>query len=60
MAQVPGIGAKVQVPSPLQVSAVQASPSLQVYAVPPHCPAPLHTSFAVQAFPSLHEAPLGF
>jgi hypothetical protein len=45
---------KVQVPFPLQVSLVQASPSSHVYAVPPHVPA-VHTSFFVQAIPSLHE-----
>jgi hypothetical protein len=38
---------------------VQASPSLQVYAVPPHAPA-VHTSFFVQALPSLHAVPLLF
>jgi hypothetical protein len=54
--QLPGDGVKVQVPSPLQVSAVQASPSLQAYVVPPQVPV-LHTSFFVQAFPSLHEVP---
>jgi hypothetical protein len=54
----PGKGAKVQVPSPLQVSVVQAIPSLQVYAVPPHTPAPLQTSFFVQSLPSLQAVPL--
>jgi hypothetical protein len=50
---------KLQVPSPLQVSAVQASPSLQVYPVPAHAPV-LQTSFFVQAFPSLHDVPSDF
>jgi hypothetical protein len=54
--QFPAVTLKVQVPSPLQASAVQSSPSLQVYAVPAHAPA-LHTSFFVQEFPSLQEVP---
>jgi hypothetical protein len=55
--QFPGNNVKLQVPSPLQVSAVQANPSLQVYAVPMHALAPLQTSFAVHASPSLHAVP---
>jgi hypothetical protein len=54
MAQVSAVGEKVQVPSPLQTSLVQGIPSSQVYAAPPQVPA-VHTSFLVQAFPSLHE-----
>jgi hypothetical protein len=56
MRQFSAVTLNAQVPSPLQVSVVQASPSLQVYVVPPQVPA-LHTSFFVQAFPSLHEVP---
>jgi hypothetical protein len=52
----PAVTLNVQVPSPLQLSAVQTNPSLQVYAVPPHAPA-VHTSFFVQALPSLHAVP---
>jgi len=53
------LGEKVQVPSPLQLFVVQASPSSQVYAVPPQPPA-VHTSFLVHAFPSLHDVPSAF
>jgi hypothetical protein len=49
---------KVQVPSPLQASAVQPSPSSHAYAVPPHAPA-VQTSVFVQRFPSLHGVPFG-
>jgi hypothetical protein len=59
MAQVPAAGVKVQVPFPLQVSLVHASPSSHVYAVPPQVPA-VHTSLFVQASPSLHEVPSVF
>ena len=49
---------KVQVPSPVHISLVQARPSSQVYAVPLHEPV-VHTSFFVQAFPSSHDVPVG-
>jgi hypothetical protein len=49
----------VQVPSPLQVSLVQASPSSQLYNVPTQVPA-VHLSLLVQAFPSLHTVPFVF
>jgi hypothetical protein len=52
MTQFPGITAKAQVPSPLQASAVQSSPSLHVYAVPLHTLAPSQASSFVQALPS--------
>jgi hypothetical protein len=48
-----------QVPSGLQESAVQASPSSQVCGVPPHTPT-VHTSPVVHAFPSSHGVPSGF
>jgi hypothetical protein len=59
MRQSPGDNTKLQVPSPLQLSAVQASPSLQVYAVPSQVPA-VHWSLLVHALPSLHAVPLVF
>jgi hypothetical protein len=52
--------AKLQVPSPLQESAVQARLSLHKYAAPPHALAPLQTSPLVQALPSLHAVPADF
>ena len=48
----------LQLPSPLQESAVQPSPSSQLYVVPAQVPA-AHVSLLVQAFPSLHPVPLG-
>ena len=56
MAQFPAATVWPQVPSPLQVSAVQASPSSQPYAVPPQVPA-VQMSFLVHAFPSLQAVP---
>jgi hypothetical protein len=49
----------LQVPSPLQESAVQASPSSQLYAVPAQTPA-LQMSWLVHALPSLHAVPVDF
>ena len=49
----------LQVPSPLQKSAVQASPSSQLYAVPAQTLA-LQTSLLVHALPSLHAVPVDF
>jgi hypothetical protein len=56
MAQFPVATVWPQVPSPLQTSAVQASPSSQLYAFPPQVPA-VQTSLAVHAFPSLQTVP---
>lgn len=60
MTQFPGRMAKLQVPSPLQESAVQARLSLHKYAVPPHALAPLQTSALVHASPSSHALPADF
>ena len=56
MRQFPAVTLNVQVPSPLQLSAEQASPSSQLYAVPPQVPA-VQMSFLVHAFPSLQAVP---
>jgi hypothetical protein len=58
--QLPAVIVWLQLPSPLQLSAVQARPSLHVYVVPPHRLAPLQTSPFVQAFPSSHAVPPDF
>jgi hypothetical protein len=52
----PAVGVKVQLPSPLQKSLVQASPSSQVYTVLPQVPA-VQTSFFVHATPSSQAVP---
>jgi hypothetical protein len=49
----------LQLPSPLQASAVQPSPSSQLYAVPAQTPAE-HMSLLVHALPSLHAVPPDF
>ena len=57
--QLPAAIAWLQLPSPLQESAVQASPSSQLYAAPAQTPA-VQTSLLVQALPSLHVVLLDF
>src|SRR5262249_40518477 len=52
----PGMGACWQLPVGSHVSVVQASPSSQLTALPPHWPA-VHTSAVVQALASLHGVP---
>jgi hypothetical protein len=47
----------LQVPSPLHESAVQPSPSSQLYAVPAQTLA-VQMSLLVQALPSLHTVPV--
>jgi hypothetical protein len=59
MAQLLAAMAWVQVPSPLHVSVVHASPSSQLYVVPLHVPL-RQMSLTVHAFPSLHEVPSVF
>ena len=59
IAQLPAATVWLQLPSPLQESAVQPNPSLQLYAVPAQTP-PVHMSLLVQALPSLHAVLLGF
>jgi hypothetical protein len=49
----------LQVPSMLQLSVVQASPSSQLFAVPEQTPA-VQTSLIVQALPSSHVVWLDF
>jgi hypothetical protein len=49
----------LQLPSPLQASAVQPSPSSQLYVVPAQTPAE-HMSLLVQALPSLQAVPVDF
>ena len=58
--QFPDVTGKLQVPSPLQLSAVHNRPSLHVYEAPLQCPVLSHTSFLVHESPSLHVSPAEF
>src|SRR5258706_7483926 len=52
-----GVGSKTQPPTGLQLSAVQGFKSLQTTMPPPTQVPAMHTSAAVQTFPSLQLAP---
>jgi hypothetical protein len=60
MTQFPAAIVWVQVPSPLQESAVQRSESSQLYVVPTHAPAAVHLSLLLHRFPSSQDVPVVF